>query len=112
MVDPDGIADRHGYPAICGVPGTLGEKCSELRTGVNLQPGESNTQRMDRKTRGRPQDATAAPAPASLDHDDKVRTLRGAWSTEGCGTDSRIAERRRERDLEDRGAARRPIDRP
>jgi hypothetical protein len=37
-VEPDGIADGHGYAAICGVSGTLGEKCPKLATMVKEQP--------------------------------------------------------------------------
>lgn len=59
---------------------------------------------MDRKARGRPQGAAAAPAPA-INRDDRIRALRGVWSSD-FGTDALIADRRRERDLEERRAAR------
>lgn len=42
---------------------------------------------------------------------DRIKALRGIWSAEPGGTDALLAERRRERDLEDRKARRHDVGR-
>lgn len=42
---------------------------------------------------------------------DRIRALRGVWSGDGTGTDALLAERRKERELEERKAEERGVGR-
>ena len=48
---------------------------------------------------------------AQADRVDRIRGLRGAWSEGGAGTDALLAERRSERELEERKAEERGVGR-
>jgi AbrB family looped-hinge helix DNA binding protein len=48
---------------------------------------------------------------AEADRADRIRALRGSWSGEGGGTAALLAERRRERELEERRAEGRGVGR-
>jgi antitoxin PrlF len=41
----------------------------------------------------------------------RIKALRGTWAGDGVGTDALVAERRRERELEDRKAQEHGLDR-
>lgn len=45
------------------------------------------------------------------DRTERIRALRGAWSDHGTGTDALLAERRREREREERKAEERGVGR-
>ncbi|HEY0279335.1 MAG TPA: AbrB/MazE/SpoVT family DNA-binding domain-containing protein [Solirubrobacterales bacterium] len=48
---------------------------------------------------------------AEADRADRIRALRGAWSGEDTGTDALLAERRKDRELEERRAEGRGVGR-
>jgi AbrB family looped-hinge helix DNA binding protein len=48
---------------------------------------------------------------AAADRVDRIKALRGTWAQEGAGTDALLAERRKERELEERRAEGRGVGR-
>jgi hypothetical protein len=58
------------------------------------------------------EDATTASDTAPIDRGDRIRGLRGTWSGDGVTTKALIAERQRERSLEEHRTARWSFDRP
>ena len=48
---------------------------------------------------------------AAADRAERIKALRGAWAGDDCGTDALLAERRTERELEERRAEGRDVGR-
>ena len=77
-----------------------------IRDRVGIRPGDEVAfDSDDQEVRiRRAEDAAANRA-------DRIRVLRGVWAGEGAGTGALLAERRKERELEERRAERRGVGR-